>query len=244
MHTVIFDAGLTLLGARPTFWDAFVRGISDAGAVLPDVDGEVDDHPLGDLWRQHEAAWQETGELSPHLGDDDVELRYWRGLYSRFLAHLEVDGDHHLIAEHIHRRFSSPGTFRPFDDVAHTLDELEERGVRIGLLSNWGRSLRAILEHESLHDRFEAVVISGEVGLAKPDPEIFRVALRRLGLEPGPDVAYVGDSLTDDIEPAKALGLTAVLIDRWDRHQDHDGPRIVELSDLLTALPLPGRVGG
>lgn len=241
VDTVVFDAGLTLLRAAPTFWDAFVDGIEAAGATPPDR-GDVSGHtPLGHVWERHEAAWRAAGEASPHVGDTDAETRYWRGLYLAFLEHLAVDGDHHAIAEHVHRHFTAPGVFRPFPEVGSVLDRLEERDVRLGLLSNWGPALRDILAHEGLLDRFAVVVISGEEGIAKPDPGIFERTLRRLGLPAGRNVAYVGDSLRDDIEPARQLGLTPVLVDRFDRHADHDGLRVTDLGELFTTLPLPQR---
>ena len=241
VDTVIFDAGLTLLRASPSFWDAFVDGVESAGARLPGDLDVIEHTPLGDVWERHEVAWRDAGEPSPHVGDVEAEARYWRGLYRAFLTHLDVSGDHAEIARHVHDHFLSPGVFRPFPEVGSVLDRLDERGVRIGLLSNWGHSLRGILEHEGLLDRFAAVVISGEEGVAKPDRRIFEIAFERLRVAPSRAVAYVGDSITDDIEPTRALGCTPVLVDRYDRHPDHDGLRVADLGDLFTTLPLPAR---
>ena len=60
---------------------------------------------------------------------------------------------------------------------------------------------------------FDVVVISGEVGFAKPDASIFRLALNKLPVEPE-NVWHVGDSLTTDVAGAKAAGLTAVWLNR------------------------------
>ncbi len=241
VDTVIFDAGLTLLQASPSFWDAFVDGVEAAGARLPGDLDVIEHTPLGDVWQQHERAWRDAGEASPHVGDVDAEMRYWRGLYRAFLAHLDVEGDHHHIAQRVHAHFLSPGVFRPFPEVDSVLDRLDERGVRLGLLSNWGPNLRDILDHEGLLGRFAAVVISGEEGVAKPDPRIFEIAFDRLGVVPSSSVAYVGDSLTDDVEPSQALGCTPVLVDRYGRHEEHDGLRVSDLGELFTTLPLPAR---
>src|SRR4051794_35031514 len=79
-------------------------------------------------------------------------------------------------------------------------------GIRTGLLSNsWD------LEHydrDGLRDAFDVVVISGEVGLRKPDPAIYALAAQRLGLAPQ-DITFV-DDLRGNLKPARALGMTTL----------------------------------
>ena len=94
----------------------------------------------------------------------------------------------------------------PADHVG-VVARLRDRGVRVGLVSNGGSATqRAKLRRLGL--AFDAVVISGEVGLRKPDPRIFRLALRRLGATPGGAV-MVGDDARLDLAPARELGLAA-----------------------------------
>ena len=78
---------------------------------------------------------------------------------------------------------------------------------------------------------FDVRVISGVEGVEKPDPRIFRLALDRTGVEPR-EAAYVGDSVSFDVEPAASLGMLAILIDRRGRFPDHRGPRITSLDEL------------
>jgi FMN phosphatase YigB (HAD superfamily) len=92
---------------------------------------------------------------------------------------------------------------------------VERPALRLGLVSNFTRNLRVLLGEEGLAPLFDAVLCSEEVGLAKPDPALFRLALERLSAEPE-EAAMVGDSLGSDIVPAKALGLRTVWI-RGDR---------------------------
>lgn len=239
VHTVVFDAGATLLRITPSFAEVFARGCRAAGlAVSADVLARQRD-VLAAEWREHDRAWRATGEPSPHVGDPDAEERFWQNLYRRLLARLGLDGDHDHTAAAIHREFLAPGTFRPYPDVPAVLDRLGHLGVRLGLVSNWSGELRAILAAEGLEDRFHTVVVSAEEGVAKPDLRLFRRALDRLDVEPGPRVAYVGDDLRCDIAPSRRLGLTAVLIDRPGRRPDHDGPRVTTLDELLQVLPLP-----
>ncbi len=86
------------------------------------------------------------------------------------------------------------------------VDVVRAKGVRTGLLSNsWGLSPYPMVE---LRARFDDIVLSGEVGLRKPDPAIYRLAARRLEVEPE-DCVFV-DDLAGNVRAAAALGMTAV----------------------------------
>jgi putative hydrolase of the HAD superfamily len=73
-------------------------------------------------------------------------------------------------------------------------------------------------------------------GVEKPDPEIFRIALARAGVEAGGAV-YVGDHPFFDVQAAREAGMVPVLVDRRDRHPDVDAIRITSLEEL------PGAIG-
>ena len=103
--------------------------------------------------------------------------------------------------------------FRAYPEVPGVLARLRAGGARLAVVSNWDVSLHDVLERTGLRPLVDAVVISAELGVAKPDPAIFRAALDRLGA--GPDGAlHVGDSLEDDVAGARAAGLDAVLVAR------------------------------
>jgi putative hydrolase of the HAD superfamily len=83
--------------------------------------------------------------------------------------------------------------------------ELRELGLRTVLLSNsWGNTY----PRELIVDIFDGVVISGEVGLRKPDPRIYRLALDQAGVRP--DEAVFVDDATPNTEAAEAVGMHAV----------------------------------
>jgi putative hydrolase of the HAD superfamily len=99
-------------------------------------------------------------------------------------------------------------------------------GIRVGLLSNsWGTDM---YPRDLLDEHFEVQVISGEVGLRKPDPAIYELALDRMGL-PAEQIAFV-DDLGGNLGPAERLGMRAVL------HRD-DAATIAALEDHL-GVPL------
>src|SRR5690606_19842598 len=80
-------------------------------------------------------------------------------------------------------------------------------GVRTGLISNsWGEAL--VYDRERLGDLFDAWVISHEVGLRKPDPEIYAIAAERIGVEP--EGCVFVDDLGGNLKPARAMGMATV----------------------------------
>ena len=95
--------------------------------------------------------------------------------------------------------------FEPVPGAVQALESLAARGLPLGLVANWDPSLRGQLRLHGLDGYFAAVVISAEVGAAKPDPKPFLAALELLGAAPERTV-HVGDSAADE-QGALAAGL-------------------------------------
>ena len=127
------------------------------------------------------------------------------------------------------RAWEHAENFQIFEDVLPVLAELRERGLKLGLVSNTGRNLEEFVRHHGLD--VDAAVSSGMHGKTKPHPTIFQAALARLGVAPEAAV-MVGDSIEDDIDGAKAVGMRAVLLDRENRY-----PAVEEKLTDLRALP-------
>jgi putative hydrolase of the HAD superfamily len=127
--------------------------------------------------------------------------------------------------------------FELYEDALPVLELLRERGLKIGLVSNTGRDLDAFIAHHRLD--VDAAVASGAHGKTKPHESIFRVVLERLAVDPA-DAAMVGDSLVDDVEGARALGMRAFLLDRRDQFLEVED-RLPDLYALPAALGLGPR---
>jgi len=100
-------------------------------------------------------------------------------------------------------------------ETPEALDRLLEAGYRLGVVSNADGRVEALLDAVGLGSRFEIVVDSELVGVSKPDPGIFRIALERMGLEPARTL-YVGDLYPVDVLGARGAGMEAVLLDPFD----------------------------
>ena len=92
------------------------------------------------------------------------------------------------------------------------LTAVREAGVTAAVISNSNGSARSILESLGLARHLDFVLDSGEVGVEKPDPRIFRLALERAAVAPS-EAVYIGDLYSVDVLGARAVGLDAVLID-------------------------------
>jgi putative hydrolase of the HAD superfamily len=131
--------------------------------------------------------------------------------------------------------------FELFEDVLPVLDELRAANLKIAVVSNGVRDLTAFVAHHRLD--VDAIVDSRRHGRVKPHPTIFQAALDLLGVGAG-EAVMVGDSIEEDIEGARALGMRAVLVDREKRHSDVSEDRLTDLYGLPAALGLqrPGSV--
>ena len=124
--------------------------------------------------------------------------------------------------------------FELFEDVLPVFDELRRAGLRIGVVSNGIRDLTEFVAHHRLD--VDAIVDSRSHGRVKPHPTIFQATLVALGVA-AEDAVMVGDSLEEDVEGARALGMRAILIDREERHPEVD-ERLTDLYGLPAALGL------
>jgi putative hydrolase of the HAD superfamily len=122
--------------------------------------------------------------------------------------------------------------FHAYPEVPAALGRLRAAGARLAVVSNWDVSLHDVLERTQLRALVDAVVISAELGAAKPDPAIFRAALDRLGASAA-DAMHVGDSVEHDVEGARAAGLRAVLVARNGAVPPDGVPVVASLDGLL-----------
>jgi HAD superfamily hydrolase (TIGR01662 family) len=125
--------------------------------------------------------------------------------------------------------------FELYEDALPVLDEVRRAGIKIGLVTNSSRDVEAFAQHHALD--VDATIGSLGHGKAKPHASIFAALLRLLDVDPA-DAAMVGDTIEDDIEGARALGMRAVLVDRHGRHPGFE-PRLEDLYGLSAALGLP-----
>jgi putative hydrolase of the HAD superfamily len=116
--------------------------------------------------------------------------------------------------------------------AAETLAALRAQGFRTGVISNADGRIAQLLDAAGLAPHLEAILDSHVEGVEKPDPEIFRRALERLGVS-APRAVYVGDIYAIDALGARAAGMVPIVIDETGGYGELDCPRIAALAELL-----------
>lgn len=127
----------------------------------------------------------------------------------------------------------------PAADAPDALARLRAQGLRLVVVSNADGRLTELLEHTGLAAHVDAAIDSHDVGVEKPDPRIFEIALGRVGGRPE-EAAHVGDVYHIDVLGARAAGVTPVLIDPLDLQPGADCLRIRSLTELADRLGARG----
>jgi putative hydrolase of the HAD superfamily len=199
-----------------------VHDIEDIERLLPLVDEYYEDR-----YRTDDTFWT----------CDERAAEVWTGMYGLLCRKLGIpDTEAAPIGRAVYDAFGDATRWRAYEDVAPAFRRLRDRGVKVGILSNWDSRLEGILEDLGLGALVDAVVSSAAVGLHKPDPRIFEMACARLGVVPGL-CAHVGDHYYADVVGARAIGMRPVLIDRHGAGLEAGGVVCLDtLDDLEQAL--------
>ncbi|QGK72377.1 HAD-IA family hydrolase [Allosaccharopolyspora coralli] len=168
----------------------------------------------------HDAAWpvwrRTTDEhYARYLaGDVDFDTMLHERTRAFFAEFGELLTDAEVARREHHRMCAMQRAWRLFHDVAPCLEWLHASGYRLAAVTNApGGYQRKKMASVGLSGVFDAVIISGEVGVAKPDPAIFEIACAELGV-PSHQVLHVGDRLDVDATAAVRAGLRGVWLDR------------------------------
>lgn len=226
----------------------------DAGGVLvtPDpVQTAIALAPFGastDQWRHVRAHWAGITALEDALiasgATDTIDVPDWtlyRQAFCRTVGVVEADLDRAVVA--LSAIFSSYLWTHPLAESISALARLHRAGVPIGVVSNASGQIEHTLRYRGVCQvgpgmgvPVVCVVDSHVVGVAKPDPRIFDGAITALGLAPE-RIAYVGDSVINDIGGARNAGMQPILMDpHHDRAHLGDLTRIASLHDLVAML--------
>jgi len=222
LRAVLFDVDFTLCRPGPELSAERYARIAGRHGITLDA-GRYDE--------AREAAVQNLKRHPELLHDETIWHRFTEEIF------IGMGGPESLASEcatEIEEGWGVSENFELFEDVLPVLDELRAASLHIAVVSNGIRDLTEFVAHHALD--VDVVVDSRSHGRVKPHPTIFRAALDALGVAPG-DAVMVGDSLEEDIEGARALGMRAILVDREERHPEID-ERLTDLYGLPAALGL------
>ncbi|MCZ7570369.1 MAG: HAD family hydrolase [Ardenticatenaceae bacterium] len=234
VQALFFDLDETLLDGS-CFQESIVRTCGKIAASQPGLDAARLVEANRKVWRGY---WPEIKDkwMLGALDGASVSLQAWRltlracGCNDESIARLALQ-THSQLGREAHRLF---------DDARELFTSLRRARIPLALITNGASDTqRDKLRALDIEHWFDVVVISGEVGIAKPDAAAFGLALNKLPVE-RENVWHVGDSLTTDVAGAKAAGLTAVWLNRGGLPRREGDPEpdveIRSLSNLMALL--------
>ena len=165
----------------------------------------------------------------------DIDYDTYRRDYVRHGLEPWGELDDELYSAYSDARTRSVDLIELFEDALETVRALRSRGLKIGILTNGPSELqRSKLRRIGIEDEVDAVAVSEEIGVSKPDPEAYTKAIAMLGLQPN-EVAMVGDHVVNDVAGALAAGLAAAV---WvERRPGEELPEGAHLAQELAEVP-------
>jgi len=204
--TIFFDAAGTLIYLPQTvgYHYAFV-----GDRIGLRLDADALDAAFAAVWREMPARPAIDGPR------EDDDKGWWRDLVNRVLDRVapNVSGlNRDAYFEAVYGHFAEAGVWDLYPEVIEVLDALRGR-FELAVISNFDGRLRMIFEHLGVSKYFAHIFLSSELGADKPDPEIYRRALRLSDVRPN-ETLHVGDDPERDWEGATAAGLKVFRVER------------------------------
>lgn len=223
IRAVLFDLGGTLIDERDyAGWTELARHL------YIDLDPEDIAHAFAEVERETDAPER----VSP--------AEFWRRTLERASGReVSVPVAEKFVRDWAAKLDTRGHPLRLFSDARRCLELLSAEHRELGVVSNSRseESVREILTHAGILHHFKCIVSSGTERVAKPDPEIFHRALRRMGARPQESL-YVGNLAYTDAKAAAAAGLHSVWLHRDGTGFGNDPPEITSLLEVPIVVRL------
>lgn len=226
IKAVFFDAGGTLIHLdAPTIGSLLTEKL---GITLS----------LEHFHHAQSLAMQRVAELVAEGAGATEQLK--RQFYSTLLPVIGVEENHLESAIDLALELAKAEMLWRIADeaTAQALAELKKRGLRLAVVSNSDGRIEFAFHQAGLFDHFEFFIDSFLVGVEKPDPRIFQIALERAQVA-AHETIYLGDLYSVDVVGARGAELTPVLYDPYSLNKDADCLRIQSIGDLIALLDSP-----
>jgi putative hydrolase of the HAD superfamily len=227
IRAIFFDAGNTLV--RMNYGDIAAELGRHGVRSTPEAIQRAE-------WRARVRLDEEV--FAPAAAGVSTESRSSAGRYVQYVLDALGITDAGIVEALVEwrRTYNPPvglwNTADPHADAA--LGLVRAAGLAAAVISNSNGTVRSILETLGLASRLDFVLDSFEVGVEKPDPRIFGLAIERAGVSPG-EAVYVGDLYSVDVRGAHATGMDAILLDPGGHWGGRD---CLRAADVLAAVRL------
>ena len=203
---LLLDAMGTLIGLRRSVGQIYAETAADHGLEL---EPEALDAAFA-------AAYAKAPPLAfPHVESahlEQAERAWWQQRIETCFKAVGVQPLPIGLSSELFDRFAGPELWGVYPEVPAALERWRQRGLKLVVVSNFDRRLLRLLEQLDLRQWLDAVLVSSEVGAAKPDPALLQAALDQLQLQ-ADEVWLVGDS-SADAQAAAAAGMHCLKLNR------------------------------
>ena len=229
---VLFDAAGTLIRLREPVGTTYVRHALGFGLSLgfsTELCERVD-RSFGSAFSRHQPLWV-PATSTPRM--KELERKWWLQIVTETFQGIAEIRDFVGFFDSLYNLYSGAGAWALEPGSSEVLEQLQRRSVRAAVVSNFDSRLPVVLETLGIAQLISEIVFSSGTGAAKPDSEIFNLALQRLSVGPA-DCWHVGDSPRDDYEGATKAGIEPLLYDPSGQHGDSEWRTISHLEEILT----------
>jgi len=209
--TVIFlDAVGTLFGVQGSVGEQYARVAHHFGVSLP-----IEQIDWAFIKSFKAAGKPEFGKVN----SADLQAKEYTWWFNIAVQTFKEAGFFHHFPdfgeffEALYAYFESAEPWFVYPDVPATLQRWQSLGISLGIISNFDSRIYSVLRSLELSPYFDSITISTEVGSAKPERQIFAVALGKHDCEPAQAI-HIGDSFDEDYAAAKAAGLRGIWLRR------------------------------
>jgi len=225
---IFFDAGNTLIHTSMTRFERIHKALAARGFQLPQE--HVEEAIL------HVEATL-LGPDKPWIGTPEQEARFWDEYFRILVDTLDLEkADRNLASQLLEETYWVKWS-AAYPETHQVLRELRGH-YKLGVISNAFPSMEEALIHTGVAPFMDSITLSAYVGVSKPEPRIYEVALQSLGVAPRESLFV--DDVEENVQAAVALGFTALLIDRTGQQEGerviHDLKGVLEFLKLSTSL--------
>ena len=220
-RAVLFDAAETLFTTRGTVGEIYAGVARRYGSIASPQEVHT-------AFLRH---FRGSGPTAP-----EEQKTWWKDAVHRVFSDVGMVDQFDRFFDEVYNQFRDSTGWLLFPETVEVLQDLKRRGLKLGVISNFDDRIYTVLRSLDILSFFQTVTISSETGYAKPQPEIFEAAIEALGIPAG-EILLVGDSLKDDVEAGRQIGLHAVLLDRHDHYSSANHvSRIRNLSEITSLI--------
>jgi putative hydrolase of the HAD superfamily len=241
-EAILFDAGNTLVLFD---CDYVAQTLSEAGGSVSAAAIRQAEYQARFAIDSLLLARMECKEELPRGTASMHHTDLWRLYFAKLLASVEVAEDRQpaIIDALIARERASPlGLWRKLaPGLRLVLSELRHRGYTLAVVSNSDGRLKEKFRELKIDGFFDLIIDSDEVGIEKPDPRLFQLALRACNVGTSSAALYIGDLYSVDVLAARRAGLQALLYDPAGLYGNYEATVVRLWSDLLNLLPTGAR---